>query len=145
PSAFSQAGIVSLRRSSSEAGTKSFQRSQWTVAAWAYAGARPVARIAARPPEAFRTVRREIRRRALRTIGCSSLRVLVAAPLPFDRPRGSGVDLHELVMRPFDGVLRRHPLHRLRVHVDDEVLGDDLGGLPGRGTGVAGEATGPSR
>ena len=35
PRAFSASGAISFFRSSSEAGTKSFQRSQCTVAAWA--------------------------------------------------------------------------------------------------------------
>ena len=50
PSAFSASGSISRRSSWSEAGTKSFQRSQCTVVVWAKAGARPVARIPAMPP-----------------------------------------------------------------------------------------------
>src|SRR6188508_2505833 len=46
----------------SDAGTKSVQRSQWTLAApWAMAGARPVARMAARPPADDKTLRRAMR------------------------------------------------------------------------------------
>src|ERR1700674_1533532 len=67
PSAFWHSGTISLRITSSEAGTKSTQRSQWTVVACANAGARPVARMAAippvfaataPPPESFRKLRR---------------------------------------------------------------------------------------
>ncbi len=50
PSAFSASGTISFFKSSSEVGMKSFQRNQCTVAAWAKAGAREVARIAAIPP-----------------------------------------------------------------------------------------------
>src|SRR4051794_24461698 len=87
PSAFSQAGIISLRRSSSEAGTKSFQRSQWIVVACAKAGARPEARIAAIPPvaavaltaDALRRVRRVMRRRAMRSMAVLPVSLLAQA------------------------------------------------------------------
>src|SRR5262249_20115874 len=116
PSAFSQAGAISLRSTSPEAGTKSFQRSQCSVVPCAKAGARPDARIAASPPEAlptvaapetFRNERRVMRSMAflLMTVGACVLRhlarlawVIVARP--------SGVDLRDLVMRPLDRLLR---------------------------------------
>src|SRR6185437_12953997 len=51
---------------------------------------------------------------------------------------GSGaVDLDHLSVRPLDRIGRRHALDRLRVHVDDDVLGLHLGGsLVGR-SGIA--------
>src|SRR6266850_7917742 len=62
PSAFSAAGSSSLRSSWSEAGTKSFQRSQCTVVPWAKAGARPVARMPAMPPTSAVPLLRTLRR-----------------------------------------------------------------------------------
>src|SRR5205807_7690865 len=40
--------------------------------------------------------------------------------------RVSGIDLRQLPMGPLDGILGRHALYRLRVHVGDDVLGHDL-------------------
>ena len=39
------------------------------------------------------------------------------------------VDLDHLSVRPLDRIGRRHALYRLRVHVDDDVLGLHLGGF----------------
>src|SRR5205823_782602 len=36
----------------------------------------------------------------------------------------SGVDLYELGMGPLDGVLGRHPLNGLGIHIDDDELRD---------------------
>jgi hypothetical protein len=52
--------------------------------------------------------------------------------------RSSGVDLVELAFGPRDRILRGHALDRLGIHVDDEVLGQDLGGLLAGGSGKAG-------
>src|SRR5437868_4700277 len=54
--------------------------------------------------------------------------------LPSPRERGEGesasdVHLLELVLGPLRGILGRHALHRLRVHVGDDVLGEHLGCL----------------
>src|SRR5579883_731347 len=54
----------------------------------------------------------------------------------------SGVDFHQLAMRPGDGVLRLHALHRLGVHVDDDVLGLHLGGLARGRPGIAEQPAG---
>src|ERR1700730_16990419 len=52
PVAFLHSCVIGPLSSTSEAGTKSAQRSQWTVASCAKAGARPLARMAARPQSA---------------------------------------------------------------------------------------------
>src|SRR5262245_53136248 len=49
----------------------------------------------------------------------------------------SPVNLLELAGRPLDGVLGLGALHALREHVDDHVLGVDLGGLRRRRAGTA--------
>ena len=54
PVAFLHSCVIGPLSSTSEAGTKSAQRSQWTLVSWASAGARPLARMAAMPPEADR-------------------------------------------------------------------------------------------
>ena len=41
----------------------------------------------------------------------------------------SSVDLLQLVFGPLDGILRGRALDCLRVHVDDDVLGQGLGGF----------------
>src|SRR5258707_4525554 len=63
PVAFLHSCVIGPLSSTSEAGTKSAQRSQWTVVSWARAGARPLARMAARPPDAdsVRPLRRAMR------------------------------------------------------------------------------------
>src|ERR1700682_1423935 len=70
PVAFLHSCVIGPLSSTSEAGTKSAQRSQWTVDSWARAGARPLARMAARPPvgaatapdaDSFRSLRRAMR------------------------------------------------------------------------------------
>src|SRR4051794_27750376 len=62
PVAFLHSSVILLLSKASEAGTKSVQRSQWTLAApWAIAGARPVARMAARPPVDAKSLRRAMR------------------------------------------------------------------------------------
>src|SRR5262245_19672276 len=70
PRSLAQAGMIWLRRRASDDGTKSFQRSQWTVAPCAYAAALPEASIAAIPhvlaasaaaPESFNSLRRPTR------------------------------------------------------------------------------------
>src|SRR5688572_6356526 len=72
PSALEASGRIDLRSSSSEAGTKSFQRIQCTVLACANTGARWEARMPAIPvaPEYCRNLRRVIR-----AMFSSSLRV----------------------------------------------------------------------
>src|SRR5258707_12753087 len=54
--------------------------------------------------------------------------------------QGSGVDLGEFAMRPFDGFFRRHALDRLRVHVDNDILGHRFGRGAAGGTGMTGIA-----
>src|SRR6266478_9269255 len=63
PVAFLHSCVIGPLSSTSEAGTKSAHRSQWMDDSWASAGARPLARMAAMPPDAdsFRTLRRAIR------------------------------------------------------------------------------------
>ena len=45
-------------------------------------------------------------------------------------------------MGPLDGVLGRHALHDLGVHVDDDVLGHGLGRRPAGRPGMAHKPTG---
>src|SRR4051794_9095126 len=54
--------------------------------------------------------------------------------------RTLAVNLYELVMRPFDRVLGRHALDRLRVHIDDNVFRDRLGCIASGWPGIAGKA-----
>src|SRR6267378_3786575 len=54
--------------------------------------------------------------------------------------RMSGVGLDDLRVCPLGRVLGRHALDRLRVHVDDDVLADHLGGLAVGRPGVAGQS-----
>src|SRR5262245_8946092 len=70
PVAFLHSWVIWPLSSTSEAGTKSAQRNQWTDVSCANAGARPVARMAARPPlwvatalapDIFRSLRRVMR------------------------------------------------------------------------------------
>src|SRR5882757_1913191 len=70
PVAFLHPCVIRPFSSASEAGTKSVQRSQWMVVSCAKAGARPLARMAARPPvpaatapepDSFRSLRRAMR------------------------------------------------------------------------------------
>src|SRR5580658_10177139 len=64
----------------------------------------------------------------------------------FKSPSASaGVDALELPVGPFHGVLGRHALHRLGVHVGDEVLAQTFGRLAIGGTGIARELAGARR
>src|SRR5258706_6074441 len=83
PSAFWHSAVISPLSSTSEAGTKSAQRSQWTVCAWANAGAWPLAKIAAKPPvfaatapapDNCKSLRREIRAMVSSPNVCAALR-----------------------------------------------------------------------
>src|SRR6266446_1954082 len=69
---------------------------------------------------------------------CSTRRrvTCVIARLPRFLDPSSGVDLHELVMRPFDRLLGRRTLDRLRVHVDHDVLGFDFGRVTSGQSGI---------
>src|SRR5215469_10087741 len=58
-------------------------------------------------------------------------------PMSFSQP--SSVDLDQLAMGPFDSLFRCGPLHRLRVHVGNDVLRDYLGGFAVGRSGIAGE------
>src|SRR5215470_15221361 len=51
------------------------------------------------------------------------------------------VRLLQLGLSPLCRVLRLHPLDGLRVHVDEDVFHERLGGLSARWTGVAGPAS----
>src|SRR5262245_17791082 len=62
----------------------------------------------------------------------SSIRLLFAAIT-----RSGCVDLAHLFGRPLHRLLGRHALHRLGVHVGDDVLGEHLGRLAVRRPGVA--------
>src|ERR1700732_2217849 len=48
----------------------------------------------------------------------------------------SAVDLHELVMSPFNRLFGSHALHGLGVHVDHDVFGDRLGRGAARWPGI---------
>src|SRR5437016_3656461 len=84
----------------------------------------PVAAANAPPPESCNARRR---------VTCAM------SSLPQISVTRSGVDLDQFVMRPLDRLLGGHALDRLRVHVDDDVLGDDLGGLAVGWPGMADE------
>ena len=86
PSAFLHSCVIGPLSSTSEAGTKSAQRSQWTVVSCARAGARPLARMPARPPacaamapdaDSFRTLRRAMRA-MISSRDCCALELRVA-------------------------------------------------------------------
>src|SRR5262249_51375095 len=51
----------------------------------------------------------------------------------------SGVDLDQFVVRRFDGLFHRHALHRLGVHVADQVFGNYLGRLAAGRAGITGK------
>src|SRR5215813_7661731 len=79
---------------------------------------------------------------ASRSVG--SILVGRKIPLPNEKWGGNGltsdVDLLELSLRPLHGILGGHALDGLRVHINDDVLGYDLGCLARRGPLVASEA-----
>src|SRR5580704_6919990 len=149
PSAFLHSSVIGPLSTTSEAGTKSDQRTQCSVCSCAKAGVRPLARMPARPPvEAAAAPAPDsanARRRVMRVM-CNPPDCVARGPtVSVGSEPGiallGAVDLGQLVMRPFDGILGCHALDRLRVHVDDDVLGDDLGRLLVRGPGIAGEAS----
>src|SRR3989442_7060254 len=116
PSALEASGAWRFS-STSASGMKSTQRTTCTLDPCAKAGARWAARMPA-TPVSLMNVRRCI-----------------------EPPVGSGplslVDLLELTLGPLHGVLGRHALHALGVHVGDDVLREGLGGLRGGRPGVA--------
>src|SRR6202000_31220 len=61
PVAFLHSWVIAPLSRASDAGTKSAHRSQWTDRSSASAGARPVARMAARPPAPVKSLRRAMR------------------------------------------------------------------------------------
>ena len=73
-----------------------------------------------------------------------SIRVGRKIPLPHEKWGGDGltsdVDLVELTLGPIHGILGRHALDGLCVHINDDVLGHDLGCLARRGPLVASES-----
>src|SRR6516165_7030289 len=73
-----------------------------------------------------------------------SIRVGRKFPLPHEKWGGDGltsdVDLVELTLCPIHGILGRHALDGLCVHINDDVFGYDLGCLARRGPLVASEA-----
>src|SRR6516225_8758222 len=98
PVSFWHSCVICPLSSTSEAGTKSAQRSQWILVPCAYAGARPVARMAASPPvcaatrpapDNLRTLRRVMRamfpppiilRIGLRLLGQTRVRAEASMP-----------------------------------------------------------------
>src|SRR6266850_3709033 len=117
PSALEASGAWRLS-STSASGMKSTQRTMCSLLPCAKAGARWAARIPA-IPVSLRNDRRSI----------GPLLVIVNA-LGF-------VDLLQFALGPLDGVLGRHALHALGVHVGDDVLREGLGGLRRGRPGVA--------
>src|SRR6266404_4922265 len=97
---------------------KSTQRTTCTLDPCAKAGARWAARMPA-TPVSLMNVRRSIE------------------PPPVGSGPLSLVDLLELTLGPLHGVLGRHALHALGVHVGDDVFGEGLRGLRGGRPGVA--------
>src|SRR6266446_6039119 len=117
PSALEASGAWRLS-STSASGMKSTQRTTCTLDPCAKAGARWAARMPA-TPVSLMNVRRSIE------------------PPPVGSGPLSLVDFLELTLGPLHGVLGRHALHALGVHVGDDVLREGLGGLRGGRPGVA--------
>src|SRR5262249_48337646 len=69
------------------------------------------------------------------------LRVVLDAVQAQPASNASRVDLDKLPMGPFDRVLGWRALHRLRIHVGDDVLGHDLGCRPVSRPGISCRAT----
>src|SRR2546428_2491097 len=115
PSALLASGACRLS-STSASGMKSTHRTMCSLLPCAKAGAPPAAVSATTAPVPCRNVRRLI------------ADVVIGLPL---------VDLLQLGLRPLHGVLGRHALHGLGVHVGDDVLREALGGLGRGGPGVA--------
>src|SRR5437867_1370663 len=107
PSALDASGACRLS-STSASGMKSTQRTIWSFVPCANAGAVRVAKMPASPAPVIPTNARR----------CSA--VVMVSTL---------VDLLELAVGPLHGVLGLHALDGLRVHVRDDVLREDLGGL----------------
>src|SRR3989440_2601807 len=116
PSALEASGAWRFS-STSASGMKSTQRTTCTLDPCAKAGARWAARMPA-TPVSLMNVRRSIE------------------PPPVGSGPLSLVDFLELTLGPLHGVLGRHALHALGVHVGDDVLGEGLGGLRGGRPGV---------
>src|SRR5256712_9356626 len=110
PRALEASGACRLS-STSASGMKSTHRTMCSLLPCAKAGAPPAAVSATTAPVPCRNVRRLI------------ADVVIGLPL---------VDLLQLGLGPLHGVLGRHALHGLGVHVGDDVLREALGGL-GRG------------
>src|SRR5215216_3682558 len=101
----------------------------------------PVPAAAIPAPDNCKTRRRSMR--VIRVSPCDCLSVIPAKAAIQEHHGGcswtptfagvtisvSTIDLHQFAMRPLDGVLGRHALDRLCIHVDDDVLGPDLGRL----------------
>src|SRR2546421_12397903 len=117
PSALEASGAWRFS-STSASGMKSTQRTTCTLDPCAKAGARWAARMPA-TPVSLMNVRRSIE------------------PPPVGSGPLSLVDFLELTLGPLHGVLGRHALHALGVHVGDDVLGEGLRGLRGGWPGVA--------
>src|SRR5437868_13354900 len=111
PSALEASGAWRFS-STSASGMKSTQRTTCTLDPCAKAGARWAARMPA-TPVSLMNVRRSIE------------------PPPVGSGPLSLVDFLELTLGPLHGVLGRHALHALGVHVGDDVLGEGLRGLRG--------------
>src|SRR5579863_5098351 len=116
PSAFWQSSLILLFNRASDAGTKSTNLSQCSVVPWAKAGARPLARMPARPPVPAATAPApdslSTRRRSIRCI-LKSLPVHVVAESAWRRllrRKLGAVDLGDLVGRPLDRLFGRHAL-----------------------------------
>src|SRR6267143_1478131 len=103
--------------STSQAGMKSTQRRTCSLLPCANAGARPAA---VSPTTALLPCKN--RRRVM------PARMVMVLAL---------VDLLEFGFGPLHGVLGRHALHALGVHVGDDVLGEGLRGLRGGRSGIA--------
>jgi hypothetical protein len=107
PVAFWHSSVISPLSSWSEAGTKSAQRSQCTVLACAKAGARPVARMVARPPvlaamapapDSFRILRRVMRAMFPPVCGCAAQSRVLGRALA--RAEASNRGLHGQSVQP---------------------------------------------
>src|SRR5262249_7393476 len=68
--------------------------------------------------------------------------ITTTAPGQYCQQRVTRVDLDELPMGPLHRILGSHALDRLSIHVDDDVLGDDLGCVAVRRSGVANQTAG---
>src|SRR5688572_15070588 len=117
---------------------KSTQRTMCSLVPCAKAGARRAARMPSSPPRADTAAvpARKVRRESDERWGvCAESRM--RSSLSEAGTLSGLVDLLQLALGPLDGLFGSQPLDALGEHVDEDVLGQRLGGLAAGGAGVA--------